>query len=301
MHATATLANRVKQEGKGQRLKSTQDQSTSSITTPQNSPGGVAGSRAGTGTGPGPGQQSGVAQPLAPPKRTLPGSSPSAGLDTPLTHFRSRDGGGGGGKIVTSFFSAQQQPRPGLSDNHPLAAAVTKLEDQSSGQQVLAQSGSVVAKGHDVGVAGSSGLHEDQTLAQQKVSGQATSVRTAKGPVMRSSGRSSSPIPNMETILTTSNSPSEINAMSAEKAKGVSSEEARKLRQAQQKLQKEQWQKRYGQGGVAMTAKRTMEAQSCATDGAGAAESLEAQTNLKLGTEVVGSDHLISDGKLEVI
>ena len=80
----------------------------------------------------------------------------------------------------------------------------------------------------------------------------------AKGPIARAGSRSSSPIPTNSDVLTTtpssSSSPSERHAMSAEKPQGLSSEEARKLRQAQQRLQKEQWMKKYGQASSAAVA-----------------------------------------------
>jgi hypothetical protein len=93
--------------------------------------------------------------------------------------------------------------------------------------------------------------------------------------------------------------------MSAEKPQqgggGLSCEEARKLRQAQQKLQKEQWMKKYGHG-----TKRTLEMQhdDGGTSGSGSSRTSEdggrgqvPQANSDTGAEQpVENGVLISDG-----
>ena len=234
--------------------------------------------------------------------------------DTPLTHF------GKGGKpntatafatcTCTSSLSSSSLSGQRAASNsgeggshHPLlasstmASVATKSEGQStSGQQASAQMATGTGKnshGH---------------------------VRT-KGPVTRSTTvRASSPSTCGDALLppvvsssppsSTSSLPSsEKNAKSAEKPHGggggLSSEEARKLRQAQQKLQKEQWMKKYGQG-----TKRTLEMRSGGGTDDGSSSSngdggrqVPPPTNLDTGAgaEAMENGVLISDGKLNLV
>lgn len=276
--ATTTTANYIKQEGGpsgGQSSKFMQGQSTSvssavATISPQQQQNmysaGVGGAMGVARTMAGQQQQSVPAQVKVLERPKSEGSSPTS-LDTPLTHFRT---GRGGGKIITSFSSGQRSSGTSSGSNaHPLATAVTRhdrLEDQCSGQ----------------------------------VSGQ--SVRTTKGPVTRSStGRSLSPAPTNTDALpmtssSASSSPSERNTISAEKPPGLSSEEARRLRQAQQRLQKEQWMKKYGQGSStgATSPKGVGEIQGEAASDGGESKRLEVQTSEEM---IDGTDVLISDGK----
>lgn len=212
--------------------------------------------------GGGAGQKSGLAKLNIPVERPKP-DCVSVGLDTPLTHVRT-----GGGKMVGTV-AGQRTP---CASVHPLTAAVSRQDcpgAQSSGQQV---------------------------------SGQPTTANVRpKGSATRSSGRASSP--SVDILPVASNSPSEKPTNSAEKPHGLSSEEARKLRQAQQKLQKEQWQKKYGHGSSTVTTtKRALEVQNSASDTAGE-DGQEPQVKIAKRTEgvgQVGTDALISDGKLKV-
>ena len=194
--------------------------------------------------------------------------------DTPLTHFRT-----GGKPIATTFVTGssstfgQRTTSGGGSSgsHHPLLASSTmagaiKSEDQSLGEQASAKTAS---------------CH----------------VRT-KGPVTQSTVRASSPNTCVDALPMVSGSPSsEKNAKSAEKLHGgLSSEEARKLRQAQQKLQKEQWMKKYGQG-----TKRTLEMQQSGSAGSSSGDGGRQipQSKLDMGEEAMMENGvLISDGKL---
>ena len=255
----------IKQEGglPGQSSKSMQGQGSKdlltspapSVTMPHSSPGA------------GGGQQSGGVAKLKTLERPKSdgGSSTSGVPDTPLTHFRT----GGKPAITLSGQRTNSGGGSSSSNSHPFLAstmansAAAKPEDQSIGQSVSAQK---------------TGAH----------------IRT-KGPVTRSSGRASSPSTCGDALPKVSGSPSEKNANLTEKAHGLNTEEARKLRQAQQKLQKEQWIKKYGQG-----TKRTLEMQG----GAGSTGDGSRQnppSNLDVGAEAIGNDVLISDGELELI
>lgn len=201
--------------------------------------------------------------------------------DTPLTHFRS-----GGKPIATAAFVTGSSSSSGQrtmsnsggsgcsngSSHHPLLASSTvssaaiKSEDQSSGQQASAQTAN-------------------------------THVRT-KGPVTRSTVRASSPSTCGDGLPMVSGSPSsEKNAKLAEKLHGgLSSEEARKHRQAQQKLQKEQWMKKYGQG-----TKRTLEMQQSGGAGSSSGDGGRQmpQSNVDTGIDAMMENGvLISDGKI---
>ena len=241
--------------------------------------------------------------------------------DTPLTHFRTA--GGGEPATATAFvtctssssLSSGQKPtsspaagRGGGSgtctssgtcnSHHPLllasstmaSGAVTcKSEGHTSGQQASAQTGGT-------GVAGNRNSHV---------------LVCAKGPVTRSTAavRASSPSTSGDAQPLVSGSPDK-NAKSAEKPHGtgvgLSSEEARKLRQAQQRLQKEQWMKKYGQGGT----KRLLEMQSSGVDAAGESagsgsdgdgSGSRRKGTLSTGAEAMENGVLISDGKLMVL
>ena len=270
----------------GQSSKAMQGQGSKSITatTPQGSPGyqgGSSGSLAQLKT-------------MERPKTDLSGTNNPNGNcgggsnsvpDTPLTHFRT----GGKPAFVTGSSSSSSCGQratcnsgggsTGGSNRHPLLASstmanATKSEGQSSGQQASAQTGT-----------GNSHMH----------------VRT-KGPVTRSTVRASSPSTCGDALPVVTSSPplsSEKNAKSAEKPHGgLSSEEARKLRQAQQRLQKEQWMKKYGQGS-----KQTLELQS---GGAGSSSSGDSgrqapQSNSDTGAEAMENGVLISDGELNLV
>lgn len=283
-----TTAVYIKQEGgvAGQSSKAVQGQGSKSTaaTTPQSSPGyqgGSGGSLAKLKT---------MERPKTDHSGTKNSNSNSGGggngvPDTPLTHFRT----GSKPAFVTGSSSTSSScgqrttcnsggGSSGGSNRHPLLASstmpsATKSEGQSSGQQASAQTGT-----------GNSHTH----------------VRT-KGPVTRSTVRASSPSTYGDALPVVSGSPplsSEKNAKSAEKPHGgLSSEEARKLRQAQQKLQKEQWMKKYGQG-----TKRTLELQSgAAGSSSGDGGRQMPQSNSDTGAEAMENGVLISDGELNLV
>ena len=80
----------------------------------------------------------------------------------------------------------------------------------------------------------------------------------------------------------------------------MSSEEARKLRQAQQRLQKEQWQKKYRSATVSKRAPEIQSSTAMNTGGGGGGGGdgrQEGQPNVGKGAEIIGTDDLISDGK----
>ena len=213
------------------------------------------------------------------------GVSSAATLDTPLTHnIRT------GGKIITSFSTGQRHTTSSAATApHPLAASTVKQPSSRS-------------------------CPEDHASAQSAQNPGQSASACAKGPVTRSSNvRSSSPVPSSEVPPQASNSPTDKSAgTSAEKLRGMSNEEARRLRQAQQKLQKEQWKRKYGQGGtVAAGTKRTLEMQGGGVSnsgnsggsgtGVGGDGKPEVQTKVEMMDEVIGADALISDGKYVIV
>ena len=234
--------------------------------------------------------------------------------DTPLTRF----GKGGKPNTATAFATASSSSSSlsgqraasnsgggssgsGNSNHHPLLTSATvasgattcKSEGQSSsGQQASAQIATGTGK---------------TSHGHVRTKGPVTRSTTVRASSPSTCGDTLSPVVSSSPPSSTLSASSEKTAKSAEKPHGggggLSSEEARKLRQAQQKLQKEQWMKKYGQG-----TKRTLEMRS---GGAGDGSSSNGDdgrpvppptnSDTGAGAEAMENGVLISDGKMNLV
>ena len=277
-----TAAVRIKKEGglAGQSAKSVQGQSLKSTTPHSGSSSGgqrCGGSLANVKTleRPRP-DQSGS---------TLSGGSRAGVPDTPLTHLRT-----GGKPINTAFVTSSSGQRTSCNSVATESQSGTNTNSHSVGNNPshpLEASSTMPSSASNVGESHPSGRQSSAQTAR-------SSHAQVNKPVTRSSIRASSPSTcGGDARPVALGSPSEKNAKSAEKLLGgLSSEEARKLRQAQQKLQKEQWIKKYGQG-----TKRTLEMPSGASNG----DRLMPRSNLDVEADDMENGILISDGEWMLI
>ncbi len=232
------------------------------------------------------------------PHSGSPGNQGST-TDTPLTHFRV------GGKPTTA--AAFVTSSPSLSGQRATCSlggggGVGSESSGGSSHHPLVASSTMAA--------GSATKSEGQSSAQNGSTGKNSHVHVrTKGPVTRSTAvRACSPSACGDVLPMVSGSPPEKIAKSAEKPQpgggGLSCEEARKLRQAQQKLQKEQWMKKYGHG-----TKRTLEMQqdggaggsgsSSTSEDGGGGQGPQANSDTGAG-QPMENGVLISDGTLMV-